>query len=174
VAERDSLPNVNGNDGIFIDPDVHSATSGALSFHHPPPVVWGDLFPDRGRCLMSGFGVAIDEICPAYVGENRITITLAAEQNPRAFSPVRLLLDFSKCEEEGGIVPPLEVYVGAPSPAQCEARTISSTSPPTEISFVPKQGGPHIVTVREVFHNRWWGSVVVQVTGEKLRMASSI
>lgn len=116
----------------------------------------------------------IDEICPSYVGEARIKITLGKDQNPRALAPVLVLLDYSACEETGGIVLPLEIFVRAPTPVNCERSVIRSGTPPIMRLFTPREGGMHFFVVREMFHNNYWGSIRVDVVGERLRSASEL
>jgi hypothetical protein len=39
---------------------------------------------------------------------------------------------------------------------------------PARLTFTPKEGGSHSVTLAECHHNRWWGSVAFSVEGERL------
>lgn len=114
----------------------------------------------------------IDEICPPYVGEDRIVVTIDPDANPRAFSPFVVKIDYSACDPEG-VVPPIEVFLRAPSDANCERRIHRSSRPETA-EFKPREGGLHLVLVRELHHNRWWGRLRVMVAGERLRMASRL
>jgi hypothetical protein len=123
---------------------------------------------------MAGADPLVDEICPAYVGEDRIRVTLGPDETPRAFTPVRILVDYSGCDPDG-IVLPVEIFVRAPSRSGCVRRIISSGSPPTDFAWwTPCEGGLHVVLVREIYHCNWWGCLRVNVTGERLRMAAGL
>jgi hypothetical protein len=114
----------------------------------------------------------IDEICPDYVGDDRITVTLDPDSTPRAFSPFTVRINYSRCDPEG-VVLPLEICLVAPSGANSECTTIRTVVPDIRI-FMPREGGAHLVVVRELYHNQWWGRLRVQVAGERLREASKL
>jgi hypothetical protein len=116
----------------------------------------------------------VDEICPAYVGEDRIKVSFAPNQSPRAFAPVSVLIDYSECDADGGVVFPVEIVIIAPSPGNCEVERIDKGTLPTERSFTPREGGPHMFLVREVFGSNWWGRLRVPVAGERLRVNSQL
>jgi len=40
--------------------------------------------------------------------------------------------------------------------------------PPAVVDFVPEGSGSHVVRIGEAFHNRWWGSLQVDVLGDEL------
>lgn len=109
-----------------------------------------------------------DEICPAYVGEDRLTLALSEDTlTPRAFAAVDVTIDYSRADTDGGTVLPIEVTVTAPSASGFVKHTYRSTRP-TLFTFKPREGGKHLVRVREVAHNRWFGVLAVDVAGDKL------
>lgn len=115
--------------------------------------------------------MTLDELCPSYVGEDRITLALSEDTlNPRAFSAVDVTIDYDDADADGGVVLPLEVTVTAPSPSGFVKHTYRSNRP-TLYTFKPREGGKHLVRVREIGHNRWFGALVIDVAGDKLRQS---
>lgn len=108
----------------------------------------------------------IDEIAPRYIREKRITVALGEDTPLQSGKPVLLTVDYSKCDPEG-VVLPLVFEVQGPSSASYQRREFRRASPGS-ILFKPREGGTHVVTLREAFHNRWWGSVSMKVSGELL------
>lgn len=112
----------------------------------------------------------IDELSPAYVGEKRITLSLAEDSLlPRAFTPINLDVNYDACDPEG-IVPPLELTIVVPT-EQDFRRVIFNRSAPSTISFQPREGGRHVVRLGEVGHNRWFGYIEIDVAGESATSA---
>lgn len=110
----------------------------------------------------------VDEISPAYVGEDRIRLTLAnREQVLRAFVPVVVAVDYSACAPEG-VTRPLEMSVTDGS-GRLLVRQAFRRFDPAELAFTPREGGSHLVRLAEQFHNQWWGSLVLQIAGDRVR-----
>ena len=107
----------------------------------------------------------IDEICPTYVGEQRIRM-LANENSlrPRAFVALTIDVDYSACLPQG-VVLPLELTIVAPT-AQNFRRLVYTRAAPSQISFQPREGGKHVIRLGEVGHNRWFGYIEIEVAGE--------
>ena len=109
----------------------------------------------------------VDEISPREVGEDRIDLALdETTTSPQVFEPVIVNVDFSRCDPEG-VVLPLELTITGPSgevTRQYFRRTV-----PSQVSFRPQEGGSTLVRVAEVFHNRWFGALVVDVAGDPLQ-----
>lgn len=113
----------------------------------------------------------LEEISPLLVGEDRIDLRLGSTTlTPRAFSGVEILVDYRRCLPDGVTVP-LVFSVMPPSLDGFEERTILARAP-SSILFVPKEGGIHLVRVAELFHHRWFGSLVVNVEGDQLTAES--
>lgn len=107
-----------------------------------------------------------DEICPGYVATELIKLSLAQpEATPRAFQFILIDVDYSAADEVGGMVLPLELMVTAPTPSNFD-RTYSDLLLPSQIAFQPVEGGRHLVTLREVAHNRVYGNLLVEVAGD--------
>lgn len=82
---------------------------------------------------------------------------------PRAFDPVVFTVAVRSTYTDRGLVPPLEFVIASPS-GRHEAREIAEL--PIALVHTPTEGGEHRYTLREVAHNRWWGSTSVDVRGE--------
>lgn len=108
----------------------------------------------------------LDEICPDYVGADKIRLSLAKSviQPLQAFAVIDVNVDYSGCAPQG-VVLPLVFTVVSPSSANFVRRLIRS-SRPSAVSFVPREGGRHIVRVGELGHNHWFGVLVLDVAGE--------
>jgi hypothetical protein len=116
---------------------------------------------------------SLDELSPDYLGEDRIGVSLSQDTpTPAAFAPVTLDIDYSECMPEG-VVLPLELIVRGPSTSSNQHKIFSRHAPST-ITFKPREGGFHLVTLREVAHNRWWGRLKFQVSGSELSVRSTL
>lgn len=109
---------------------------------------------------------SLDEICPPYIGEDRLVLQLQQLGVVRAFEQVAISVDYSATEPEG-VVLPLELLIQGPSP-QSYVHRVFRRSKPTTLIFTPREGGSHLITLREFAHNKWWGRLVVRVEGQLL------
>lgn len=123
----------------------------------------------------------IDKLSPGYIGAKLLKLTLARLESPRALSPVDIKLevdaaaDTEKIATRFGLALPLEMTVTSPSSAlrgDVEVRQYFRRVVPSEFSFTPREGGEHLVRVRETAHNRIWGSLVVDVAGDRFTEGS--
>lgn len=109
----------------------------------------------------------VDEISPREVGEDRIDLALDQETtSPQVFEPVIVQVDYSRCDPEG-VVLPLELTVTGPS-GQVTRQFFRRTRP-TEVSFRAQEGGSTLVRLAELYHNRWFGALVIDVAGDPLQ-----
>lgn len=109
-----------------------------------------------------------DELCPEYVGEKRITLNLDdALATIRARTTVFLNIDYSGCEPEG-VALPLVFTVTTERGSTFERRVYKRVAP-TQIGFVPREGGLFTIRLAEFAHNRWFGSLEVTVQGDRLK-----
>lgn len=111
----------------------------------------------------------IDELSPAYVGAQAIRLVAADIKRPVAFNAVDLQVSIQPTAKDAlrvGLKLPLELTVTAPSPSGF-FRHVYRSSIPSTITFTPKEGGEHLVRIREIGHNLWWGALVVDVAGER-------
>lgn len=105
------------------------------------------------------------ECFPDDFGTEQIDLVpIDIETLPYAFQPFPLTVTLRSAKLKIGLVPPLEMIVAAPS-GKHTSRVLDDI--PLVVAFVPGEGGPHFVTLREQVHNRWHGSITVDVIGEK-------
>ena len=105
----------------------------------------------------------IDELSPANIGEEKITITLDPGIAPKVFGIVQCNIDYSAAP--GGVVLPLDFIVQGPTAISYLERVFRRSLPST-LSFVPNESGDHLVLLREQAHNRWIGRLIVTVAGD--------
>lgn len=109
----------------------------------------------------------IESISPTYIGEDRVSLSLSdPAATILAFVPFQVDVSYAGADPEG-IVLPLELVFQAPS-GKVIQRTVFSRSAPSSLLLVPRSRGQHFVLLREMFHNRWQGRLLVDVQGEDL------
>lgn len=110
---------------------------------------------------------SLDEISPRYIGEDRIDLSLDPSITvPGAFAPLLVNVSYARCEPNG-VMLPLIFEAQGPS-AESYIRRVFSRAAPASLIFTPREGGPHLVVLREAAHNRWWGRLRLSVEGETL------
>lgn len=115
---------------------------------------------------MGGF-IDIDELVPEYMGMQNIKLSLARPFDPRrVFHAIDLKVEMLAEAKTVGLVVPLELTITAPS-KQNFNRHIYQRVVPVQVSFIPQEGGPHLVRLRETAHNSWWGALVIEVADKK-------
>lgn len=113
----------------------------------------------------------VDALAPEYMGEDRISLQLAEEtRNPLAFRAVDILVNYEATLPEF-VVLPLEFIVRAPSEGNFRRRYYTRFAP-SLLTFVPQEGGTHLVLLRETAHNRWLGKLRVEVEGRRLAVSN--
>jgi hypothetical protein len=110
----------------------------------------------------------LDEICPPYYAEDRIDLSLSSTARIRARDRVAISVSYTRTATEG-LVLPLEMIVQGPS-EQSYLRRIYRRIRPQMLLLTPKEGGPHLVVLREYGHNKWWGSISFEVDGQLLEV----
>jgi hypothetical protein len=114
---------------------------------------------------MSAIG---DALSPSTYGEDRIDLTLSPETpTPIALSPVIILVAYDRADPEG-ICLPLELTITGPSGRGTFQRRFFRRVKPLEISFRPTEGGPTLIRLAELFHNRYIGRLVLDIAGNPL------
>ena len=114
---------------------------------------------------------AIDIISPVYVGEDKISITVAEESKPLlALRPITVNIDYSGAGTDG-ITLPLRFIVqpgfGEGGPAGGYIEKIFRRDKPTSYTFTPIGAGDYLILIKETGHNRWQGRLVVTVGGDQ-------
>lgn len=104
----------------------------------------------------------LDQIAPSYIGARRITLALADPREPlRANKPVAITVSYVAAAPEG-ISLPLELICSPPTLELAQRFTFRRFLP-AELTITPRETGRHIITLREIFHNRWGGSLALDV-----------
>lgn len=116
----------------------------------------------------------IDDLCPADIRAKKLTLTAASKTTPRAFKPIAVQIDYSGAGT-AGVELPLIMEVRGPSSSSYVRREFRYQRP-VQLVFTPREGGQHCVMLREAFHNRWWGSLKVDVeaTARRLDIESAL
>lgn len=107
----------------------------------------------------------LDELCPPYVGEARLALALRTGETgseiPRAGQVVDVTVSYADTIDSGGVMLPLDLHVASPDGR--DQRRVYRRLVPSIVSFVPRAPGRHVVTLRERHHNRWVGTLVIDV-----------
>lgn len=101
-----------------------------------------------------------------FGAEVLILAPLEADARARSFEPFPLVVSLATAQQPNGIAPPFEVIFAAPSGRH---ERVELYEAPLAIMLRAQEGGPHRVTLREIAHNRWWGSITVDVDGDPAR-----
>ncbi|MFZ5896797.1 MAG: hypothetical protein ACOY0T_37420 [Myxococcota bacterium] len=105
-------------------------------------------------------------LSPPELGESRIRLTLSPDTPaPTEGAPALVDIDYSKAAPEG-ITLPIVCSVAGPSGRKV-LNVVFTRMLPTQIEWSPEEGGPHLVRIAEMFHNRWFGALVVDVIGDE-------
>jgi hypothetical protein len=113
----------------------------------------------------------VDEVSPVTYGQDLIRLTLSQQtQTVRAFGACLIDVDYS-LTLPAGIVLPLEFTVSSSAGAATYQRRVFRRLAPLQISFLPREGGPHLVRLAESHHNRWFGSLLIEVDGATLQQS---
>ena len=111
----------------------------------------------------------IEDISPDSIGKVMIELTLEDPDAPvRAHQPCALKLNYKRADALGGVVLPIDIIVSSGSSSSSYRRVTYRRIVPATFTWTPVEGGPHLVVVRERFHNRWYGWIKLDVDGERL------
>jgi len=115
-----------------------------------------------------------DEISPRTLGEDRFDLTLDVPEGldvldfvARAHSLVTVNVSYERADPEGALLPLEFVVVGPSGDSTRQTRHFQRFAPST-ITFRPREGGETLVVLRELYHNRWFGRLVIDVEGDQL------
>lgn len=112
----------------------------------------------------------VSEMFPDYIGAASIRLSPEDLSPPRAQSPFILTVSIEPAATLAlsvGLVLPLELTVTAPSAVNFYRHTFRRVIP-SFVLFTPREGGEHLVVLRELRHNKWWGSLLLNVQGDTL------
>lgn len=107
----------------------------------------------------------VDEVSPASYGQDLIVLSLVPGQTPRQFEPVLIDVDYSACDP-AGVVLPLELTIMGESGAATFQSSTFARLKPTQLAVIPREGGRMLVRLAEAHHNRWLGTLELDVIGE--------
>ena len=109
----------------------------------------------------------IDELAPRELRSKLIDLQLDPNgEAPSANKPITLLVSYERTLP-AGVMRPLVFEVQGPSARSYQRREYVRTKPPATIIFTPREGGRHTLVVREVAHNLAFGSLAIEVAGER-------
>lgn len=108
-----------------------------------------------------------DTLCPTYIQRREITLK-PSDPNDVALANRPFLLDvvFGGAKY-GGCSLPLELIWSGPS-RDSFYRRFYRRAFPEQISFLPSEGGSFHITLREVYGNRFFGGIAINVQGSRL------
>ncbi len=113
-----------------------------------------------------------EQVCPVSIGS--VGFKLALENpaaRPRAHQPVAITIDSTPAGRLG-VQLPIEIRVSSGSSAESFRSVIYRDMVPTRFVFFPHEGGPHVVRVSEVYHQRFVGILQLDVEGDRLDSSS--
>lgn len=114
----------------------------------------------------------VDEVSPSYYGQDLIRLVLSTDtQFVRAFEPVIIEVDYS-ATLPSGVVLPLEYTVTSDSGAATYQRQVFRRVRPSQLVLIPREGGSHLVRLAEQQHNRWFGSLLLEVEGSPIQQGT--
>jgi len=104
-----------------------------------------------------------EETCPSYIGSRLILLTPSDPSAQLAVGvPYSVKVDTSPADSVGGPRPPYMVTIGCPSAADSRMIPVRLVAP-VSVTVTPKEKGRHIVSVKELFGARLWGSITLDV-----------
>jgi hypothetical protein len=107
----------------------------------------------------------INEICPPYVGDARVRLSLYSTPEfveiPRAEQTVDIAVDYSGTGDSGPMLP-LDLVIAGPTEGASQFRTFEKFAPELVV-FVPTEPGKYTVTLTERHHNQWRGTLEIDV-----------
>lgn len=110
----------------------------------------------------------IDEVSPAFVGEERIRITLdPVNPKPKVDLAVTVLFDYADAEPEGIALPLVLELQPAFGTGEGYRRREYRELRPSSFTFRTPLAGDYLLLLRESAHNRWRGTLKITVMGDE-------
>lgn len=111
----------------------------------------------------------LDEISPPFAGGRRITLTVSPTTGElRANRAIQIDIDYSDADSDGGVMLPMELIVRPPTERSGFVRKVFRRVFPKAVTIFPLSEGTHLVTMREISHNRFFGSLFLEIEGDPL------
>lgn len=115
----------------------------------------------------------LDLISPTNVGSDQISITLEEGVSPVQNKAFTIFFDYSQAQDLGGLVLPIELIV-QPLNLDLDAyfKKVFRRSFPSSFSFSLPGAGDYLIVMRECFHNKFQGRLVITLSGDEFTKAS--
>ena len=112
----------------------------------------------------------IDDISPVTVGEDKIKLTLdPASDPPLANRPITINVDYSDADPNGVVLPLRFVlqpaFGGGGAGNGYDEYTYRNVAPST-LTVQVANAGEYLLLLKECFHNRWQGRLILNVEGD--------
>jgi hypothetical protein len=101
----------------------------------------------------------LDELCPPFVGEERISLSVAPDAIIRAHANLDVFVSYGAVGPSG-LVLPLDLILAPPTVDNRTVRTFRRFVPQSLVVRIDEPG-THLLILRERFHNRWWGRLTI-------------
>ena len=116
----------------------------------------------------------LEMLSPDFDELEKVTSTQDVTGDVFAFDPVTVNLDYSKCETANdageGVVVPIEVIIqptfGDGGEAGGYRNKIFRREAPSSFTFSVSAAGQYLIVVKEIFHNQWWGRLLINIQGD--------
>lgn len=114
---------------------------------------------------------AQDELNPPYGEDARIVLTLDDPRSPVVpRRPCRVNVSFLERDDGSsayGLSLPIEVIITGPRGESDFVRIVDRRTVRKSLTWTPRGPGRHTIVIREAAHNRWFGSLDVDVVGDR-------
>lgn len=111
------------------------------------------------------------DICKDDVGEPKIAISLDPATPPAAHQPVTFDVT-TLAAGDPGVVGPFEVTLSSGFSQPSFQRRVYREHLPSSLTFYPREGGPHVLRVREIYHQQYVGTLRFDVAGDRLEAST--
>ncbi len=109
-----------------------------------------------------------EAVCPDDVGARIFSLALLdPSAKLAAHQPVTITVDWSDAGD-AGIVGPFEVLLTSGTSQPSFQRRVYRDAMPETLTFYPREGGPHLLVVREIYHQQYVGVLRFEVAGDRL------
>ena len=112
---------------------------------------------------------SFDLVSPTYIGEKRIDIQLSKDTAVDALKPITIEFNYGRVGQDGVQIP-LDLVVqpgfGGGGEGNGYLEKVFFRDPPSQFTFTVPTAGQFLIVLKERFHNRFWGSLLINVEGE--------
>ena len=113
-----------------------------------------------------------DELNPPYAEDARIILSLddplspVFPRRPCRINATTVVNGVDRCAPYG-LVLPIEVIITGPRGESDFVRIVDRRTVRKSLTWTPRGPGRHTIVMREAAHNRWYGSINVDVVGDR-------